>query len=170
MKTLTHIIHKPGMSITGRILERHAVRAICMRGAQILMVFSASLGDYKFPGGGVQADEQPEVALQREVLEECGARLLEIQRPFGQIIEYDTALEPDYDVFRMISAYYICQIEQHFGLQSLDEYEYEAGFTPVWIDLDEVIQANTDLLEQGRAPRWTQRELFVLNQLAHGIS
>ena len=43
---------------------REAVRAIILKGEQVLMVYSPVNGDYKFPGGGVQDGEDHQVALE----------------------------------------------------------------------------------------------------------
>lgn len=49
----------------------------------------------------------------------------------------------------------------------MDEYEEKLGFEPVWIDIDSAIEANKAIINTKtyNAPRWTQRELFVLELL-----
>ena len=34
--------------------SNEAVRAVILRGLELLMVYSSNVGDYKFPGGGVK--------------------------------------------------------------------------------------------------------------------
>jgi len=64
----------------------------------------------------------------------------------------------------MASRYYICGVDPVLRDQILDDYEEKLGFKPVWIDIDSAIEANKTVIEikKHNAPRWTQRELFVL--------
>jgi 8-oxo-dGTP pyrophosphatase MutT (NUDIX family) len=73
MKILTEIHCTDGVNIHGRATLRTAVRAVIFRGRDLLMVYSSNVGDYKFPGGGVDAGETHQQTLARELLEECGA-------------------------------------------------------------------------------------------------
>jgi hypothetical protein len=84
--------------------------------------------------------------LARELLEECGATLLNMDSALGAVIEHDFAEEKDYDIFTMTSYYYLCQIGDGFGQQKLDGYEQELGFMPVWIDIEKAISINRSLL------------------------
>ncbi|WP_230500347.1 NUDIX hydrolase [Sutcliffiella rhizosphaerae] len=56
---------------TNKIIYREAVRAVIIQNDKILMVQS-NIGDYKFPGGGVEINESHEEAIMREVAEETG--------------------------------------------------------------------------------------------------
>jgi len=167
MELLKEIIRHPGMSTTGKTTQREAVRGVIARGTELLLLYSSQLGDYKFPGGGVKQGETHAQALTREIHEECGALVTSIGQPFGKIIEYDLPMEREYDVFRMTSFYYWCQIEPSLVEQRLDAYEKELGFQPVWIEIDEAIRINAHLLRtQNRAEyRWLARETFVLEQI-----
>ncbi len=171
MQLLTQIFHKPDLSLNGKTVTRDAVRAIVLHGDQVLMVYSRLNGDYKFPGGGVKRDEAHATALQREVLEECGARLITILGEFGRVEEYDLAQEDEFDLFRMNSYYYLCEVEDGFGAQNLDDYEHEYGFTPEWVSLEHAIAVNSALLENlpTNIQRWVRRELFVLEQIQERI-
>ncbi len=166
MQLLTQIFHKPNLSLSGKTVTRKAVRAIILRGDQVLMVVNTN-GDYKFPGGGVKRDESHATALTREVLEECGARLIRLVADFGRVEEYDLALEDEFDLFRMDSYYYLCEVEDDFGAQNLDDYEHQYGFTPEWVSLEHAIAVNRALLENPppNIQRWVRRELFVLETI-----
>ncbi len=168
MKTLTEIIHQPGLRIDdGRMMAREAVRGIILRGGNILMIYSTTMDVYAFPGGGVQPDETYEDTLIREVREECGARVTSIQGAFGRVIEYFTPREPEYDVFRMDSLYYRCRVEDALGQQTLEPYEADLGLTPLWVNIDAAIETNRAVMADDArwTPRWTVRELFVLEQV-----
>jgi 8-oxo-dGTP pyrophosphatase MutT (NUDIX family) len=141
------------------------VRAVILRGRDLLMVYSSAVGDYKFPGGGVDDGESHEQALSREIREECGARLLEFGESLGAVIEYKIPVEADYDVFKMTSHYYLCRVDDGFGAQKLDEYEKDLGFKPLWVNIDEAISTNQSLPNSDKIPEWLKRELFVLNYI-----
>jgi 8-oxo-dGTP diphosphatase len=167
MKLLKEVLHNEAVHINGRTVSREAVRGIIMDGRKLLMVYSEKNGDYKFPGGGIEHGESHETALKREVAEEIGKQIVDIIKPFGKVIEYDLPLEKDFDVFKMTSYYYWCQVGTDEGKQNLDQYEKELGFLPVWIEIDTAINNNMSLLEghQKHLPRWVKRELQVLEQI-----
>ncbi|MBW6474991.1 MAG: NUDIX domain-containing protein [Anaerolineaceae bacterium] len=167
MQLLTQIFHKSDLSLSGKTVTREAVRAIILHGDQVLMVYSRLNGDYKFPGGGVEREEAHATALKREVLEECGAHLITILGEFGMVEEYDLAQEDEFDLFRMNSYYYLCEVEEVFGAQNLDDCELDYGFTPEWVSIEHAIAVNRALLENPppNIQRWVRRELFVLEQL-----
>jgi 8-oxo-dGTP pyrophosphatase MutT (NUDIX family) len=165
MPILTEIHRCEGVNIHGRTIHRTAVRAVIQRGRNLLMIYSAAVGDYKFPGGGVDQGESHEQALSREVQEECGMSLTSVGDEIGSVVEYNLPVEKEYDAFCMISHYYQCGVLDGCGAQNLDGYEKELGFTPVWIDIDQVIQANELLLRLDVPPEWLKREIFVLKYL-----
>jgi 8-oxo-dGTP diphosphatase len=165
MNTLTEIHRSKGINIHGRTVHRTAVRAVTLRGRDLLMVFSSAVGDYKFPGGGVDGGESHEQALSREISEECGAVLIKFGENLGSVIEYDIPMEAEYDVFKMTSHYYFCQVSDGFGTQKLDGYEKGLGFKPVWVDIDRAISTNRSLLNSYKIPEWLRREIFVLEHI-----
>jgi len=154
------------------MIRRTAVRGIILDGRKLLMVYSPVNGDYKFPGGGVDEGETDPQALAREIQEECGAQVASIGAAFGMMIEYDIPVEPDFDVFKMDSHYYFCQVTPGSGAQKLDDYEQELGFQPVWIDIDEAIRTNQAVLESvpRRSPEWTRRDTYVLQRIRQQLN
>jgi 8-oxo-dGTP pyrophosphatase MutT (NUDIX family) len=133
------------------------------------MIHSVAVGDYKFPGGGVQEGESHEQALAREVEEESGAQLASFDECVGAVIEYDSPVETHYDVFKMTSHYYLCQVRAGFGVQKLDDYEKDLGFTPEWISIDAAIIKNRSLLGSEVSPKWLKREIFVLEYIKDNL-
>jgi len=169
MPILTEIHRSEGINIHGKTIHRTAVRAVTLRGTNILMIYSSMVGDYKFPGGGVNEGESHEQALRREVQEECGMSLAKVGREIGSVVEYNLPMEKDYDAFRMISHYYQCDVLNDIGLQKLEGYEKDLGFVPVWIDIDQAIETNRLLLDSEYPPEWLQRETFVLQYLKQNL-
>lgn len=165
MNILAEIHRAEGINIHGKTIHRSAVRAVICRGRELLMVYSANVGDYKFPGGGVGAGESHAQALEREVLEECGAALARMGEEIGAVIEYNLPVEADFDVFKMTSQYYFCEVVDGFGLQKLDDYEKNLGFKPQWVDVGEAIRINKVLMNSNNRPEWLRREIFVLEHL-----
>lgn len=169
MKTLTEIYRADGINIHGRAILRTAVRAVILRKRDLLMVYSSNVGDYKFPGGGLDEGETHRQALARELLEECGASLFSADEELGAVIEYNFTKVEGFDFFKMTSHYYLCQVEDNFGPQKLDKYEKDLGFIPVWVDIDEAISANLSLLGLNTSPEWLPREIFVLEYIKNLI-
>jgi len=165
MKLLNEIVRKQGINFNGKTIYREAVRGVIIKDRALLMVHSPQEGDYKFPGGGVDLGETYETALVREISEECGATVLSINDELGKVVEFDIPIEEDYDVFKMVSFYYICEVDPNFGEQSLDQYEINLGFTPIWIDIDKALSTNRMLVNSNNYPRWTPREIFVLEYI-----
>ena len=164
MQILTEIFRDPDVDIHGQTDHRAAVRAVVMREGKLLMVYSPVNGDYKFPGGGVDESENHEVALKREIAEECGMNLMHIIKGIGCIVEYAIPMKTGFDVFKMISSYYLCEVDVVIGTQHLDAYEEDLGFQPAWVDIDTAIQTNKAILknETKKPPEWTAREVFIL--------
>ena len=171
MKLITQIFHKPDLTLNAKTVTRNAVRAIVLRDEQVLMVHSLTNGDYKFPGGGVEDGEEHITTLERELMEECGAQLRAVLGEFGRVEEYDRATEEDFELFCMHSYYYLCEVEDGFGVQKLDDYESEYGFTPEWVLVEHAITVNRALVDNPppNIQRWVRRELFVLEKIKKSL-
>lgn len=164
MELLKEIVRNQDINFAGKTIYREAVRGIIINGKKLLLIYSSKDGDYKFPGGGVELGETYQETLIREVKEESGATVTEILKDFGKVLEYDKPSEVEYEVFRMTSYYYICGIDTLLGEQSLDKYEKDLGFKPIWVDIDDAIANNKSILSssQKEIPRWTFRETYIL--------
>lgn len=99
------------------------------------------------------------------------AHLTRIIAEFGRVEEYDLAQEDEIDLFRMNSYDYLCEVEDNFGAQNLDDYENEYGFTPEWVTLEHAIAVNRSLLENPppNIQPWVRRELFVLEKIQERV-
>lgn len=165
MPILTTLHRADGVNIHGKTVQRTAVRGVIRRGQNLLLVHSSVVGDYKFPGGGVDKGETYAQAVCREVLEECGATVTRVGDEIGAVIEYAIAKEEEFDTFKMTSHYYPCDVEDGFGVQSLLGYEIDLGFQPVWISIEAALHQNKTLLNSPNAPEWLRREVFMLEYL-----
>jgi len=156
-----------GLNLAGKTISRAAVRAVILDGDQILLVYSPVNHDYKFPGGGVEEDENHVEALSREIREECGLILEKVQGEFGLVVEYSKPREEGFDVFKHLSHYYLCSVQSRFMGQKLDRYEWELGFRPKWVPLLDALERNRSVLKGhfGEPPRWTRRDTYVLRKL-----
>lgn len=161
------IFHKKDLNLSGRTITREAVRGIIFDQDKLFMILSKKNGDYKFPGGGVKKGEDFQKALVREIMEESGVENVTIAEAFGAVIEYDLPKEIDYDLFKMTSYYFHCNVGAALGKQQLDPYEQDLGFTACWISIEEAFKTNRKLLQEKfpELPRWVRRETFVLEKL-----
>lgn len=133
MKVLD-VIDLQDYSLDYKVDERFASRAIIFKGNNLMMVHS-NLGEYKFPGGGIEYGESPIDALIREVREETGLMVFRDSiKEYGEIIEKRKSSIFDNTIFVHHSYYYICNVEDSINSQLLDEYEKEEGFRLVEIE------------------------------------
>ena len=153
------------------IILRNAVRAVIADKNKILMVFLGKTKEYKFPGGGMENNETIEEALNREVLEEIGHKINKIGEKIGTITEYSIAKEGNNNIFKMVSEYYTVKIDKNKTEQSLDEYEKELKFKPIWIETETAYKINKSLIENKHdLTPWIKRETRVLEILKDMIN
>jgi ADP-ribose pyrophosphatase YjhB (NUDIX family) len=169
------------MDTAARRIERVAVRAVALRGDEVLLLRGAA-GDYRFPGGGVDPGETLEESLRRELLEECGADLVVVGEPFVTVVDERPAREPGC-VFRHVSHYVRVEVADGFVDVDHDTRESTLGLQAGWFPLRAAVDAN-EALRDGRrgeevvvredtatdpdALAWIERETHVLERLAAG--
>ena len=162
---LLTLVHDPGVDAllgTGRVLERNAVKAVALRGRDLL-VLRADSGAVKLPGGGAEPGESVADTLRRELAEECAVPLLEVGEELVSTVQLARPQEPDYDVFRMTSRHFLCAVGEPEGEPRLEDYEQRLGLEPAWLDVTEAADACAAALRSGDAVhRWLERELAVL--------
>ena len=173
MKLLKEIFCEPGLNLQGMTIFREAVRGIICHQGKFLLIHSQVSGDYKFPGGGVNLSETFFETLTREVREECGAYVSEVVSDFGKVIEFDTPCDEDFDLFKMVSYYYVCRVDTNKPLMplNLDDYEKKLQMHPEWIDIHTALETNQEILASGRRlkPRWMKREVYVMSLIQEMI-
>lgn len=149
----------------GRRETRTAARGIAVRDGKFLVVTGRN-GAFRFPGGGVEKGESLADAMCREVQEESGYRVRrDSAKEYAVVRERRRGLIAD--ILEMDSFYFLCEVEEDAGAQSLDAGEVEEGLRPVWVDLEEALAVNRRLLENadGRTNPRITREIKVMERL-----
>ena len=147
------------------IIAREAVRAVALNSDGQLVMIQSRMGDYSFPGGGIDDGESHLDALKREALEEAGIIIKEDVKLLGVVEEQRKSLEVEDAYFAMKSTYYLCYV-LGYTTPKLEEYEKEWGFTPVEINADEAYKKNLDLLQNHeQCPPWVKRDTLALKWL-----
>lgn len=147
------------------IIYRDSVRGIILKGSKILLVYSETNDEYKFPGGGANDGEMKKETLKREVLEEVGKEVGSVNESLGYIDQIYNDIYDDKKYFYLRSYYYFCEVYDENHGQRLDNYEQELKFVPRWVTIDEAIETNQRCFDKGSKYHWTERELFVLKLL-----
>lgn len=149
----------------GRVFVRNSARSIIIRGGKVAMVRSRLYDYYKFPGGGIEAGEEPQTAMVRETREEAGLRVLpQSVKPYGLVHRISKSDHPDADIFQQDNFYYLCDAEESEG-QQLDAYEAEEGFHLTWVAPEAAIEVNRFHHHGGTAQTMLEREARVLELL-----
>lgn len=126
-----------------KVFRRPSARAIIFKGDKIALVYAVNEKYYKFPGGGIHDDEDKKQALIREVREESGLNVIpESIKEFGSVLRRQKSDRDEDTIFEQENYYYLCETEGVAASQNLDDYEKEAGFELVYVDIDEAIKVN----------------------------
>jgi len=158
------------LEIDGRKLDseeikvRKAARAVIFLDDRLLMIRSNRYGDYKFPGGGVEKEENLTVALVREVREEAGCDIVGNVVELGFFRELRPTLENPNVVFENRSYYFLTSIGKKRHRPCFDDYEKEHDYACVSVDLHEALETNKRLIGTKSIP-WVRREVIVLEYL-----
>ena len=101
---------------------------------KIAILNKANKNEYKLIGGGIEQDEDPKLAFEREVLEESGCEI-EIKECLGTIEELKS-----HDNFKQISYVFVGNViqdtkETHFTQKEIDE-----GSKLLWMDIDDAMK------------------------------
>lgn len=150
--------------ISEPVIIRPSVRAIIRKEGLIAMIYSTLYGYYKFPGGGIERDEDHLKTLCREVTEESG--LIVIERtviPYGYVHRIEKSeIE---GTFIQDNYYYFCDVENRVVDQCLDDYEAKEGFVLKWVDPVFAIDTNLKCQSLAKNKNMLIREAKVLTYL-----
>lgn len=152
----------------GKVSSRSAVRGLIRRGDAYAMIHSAKYGEYKFPGGGVEAAEQLMDTLLREVEEETGLLVKPDSVEYlGRVEERREGLYDD--ILAMDSHYCFCENEESGGSLCLDDYEKEYGYELEFVTLEAAIAHNEQIIDTNDIP-WIVRDTKMMKWLLkHGF-
>ena len=95
--------------IKDKVYQRDSSRAIIIKDGRVAMVHSLKYDYYKFPGGGIEADESAIEALIRETREEAGLLINPSAiKEYGLVHRIDKLKEGG--TFIQVNYYYLCDI------------------------------------------------------------
>jgi 8-oxo-dGTP pyrophosphatase MutT (NUDIX family) len=160
-------IHLGVRADTDGVIRRRAVKAVIDLDGRLLLLRSATGGDYKFPGGGAEDGEDDVAALTRELDEECGRDVLAVGPLVLRVLEEHPAREDPQRRFEMESRYYDCTVSGVRRTPALSQNERREGLHEVLVPWREAIETNRAVLARDREHLpWVDRELQVLEFLA----
>ncbi|GAA5131365.1 NUDIX hydrolase [Thalassotalea piscium] len=145
---------------------REATRAIVLNGENILLLYTKRYHDYSLPGGGIDDGEDNITGLIRELREETGAQNVTNVEAFGCYEEYRNWYKEGYDVVRMLSYCYTCEIDQELLAPQFEPHEVNNGMQALWMNIHEAIRHN-ELVMQGSEKKGLsiERETFLLKRI-----
>lgn len=112
---------------------RKAARALILHEDKIAMLNAVKLHLHKLPGGGIEKAEFVVEGLNREILEETGCKITNIQE-LGIVVEYRDAIE-----MLQVSYVFTGNVLDKAGTPNFTEKEKGEGFQLVWLSAEEAI-------------------------------
>ena len=147
-------------------IVRDAARSIIINEGKIALVHSLKYDYYKFPGGGIEAEEDKLEALKRETVEEAGLVIKpETVREFGYVHRIQKGFSENDGYFKQDNFYYLCEVEKGTTDQALDAYEADESFTLEYVDPRVAIRANRQKDHGPKDKNMIEREARVLEIL-----
>jgi 8-oxo-dGTP pyrophosphatase MutT (NUDIX family) len=173
LKTAFHPdVSSTDISLTSglRLIERHAARAIVIKGDDILLLFTQRYHDYSLPGGGIDDGEDEVAGLIRELQEETGAQGIRNVKAFARYDEYRPWYKDNADIIYMISYCYECEIDDELGDTAFESHEVNNGMTPMWVNIHDAIAHNEDVMANSDKKGLSiERETFLLKQIVEKL-
>jgi len=114
---------------------REAVRAVVIDDQNhVALLHVANEQYYKIPGGGIEGNENHELALQRESLEEIGSEV-EVIGEIGSIVEWRKFCK-----LKQTSYCYFAKLRGEKGKPHFTEKELSQGFEQIWLPYEEALE------------------------------
>ena len=127
-----------------KVFRRPSARGIIFEGDKIALVYSNKEKYYKFPGGGIQQNEDRIGALCREVKEEVGLTVIPSSvEECGSVLRRQRSSHTPDTIFEQENFCYFCRVEAERAAQKLDAYEKNAEFVLRFVSLEEAIECNS---------------------------
>jgi 8-oxo-dGTP pyrophosphatase MutT (NUDIX family) len=161
---LLFVIDTKDYDIHGKKFIRPSVRSIIIKENKVAMVYSKKYDYYKFPGGGIETNENQKEALIRETFEETGLIIIPSSiQDYGYVHRIQKGEKEA--VFIQDNYYYLCDVQSTVGLQQLDDYEAEENFTLVYVTPTIAIKTNREKPHGPKDQIMLEREARVLEML-----
>ena len=152
-------------STTTKVYEKYNIRGIVCVDGKFVMQRSKD-GEYKIPGGGVEAEENHAEALARELREEAGVVLLEgSMQELGEITEIRRDIFNEDTKYICHSLFYYCEVTEERVPIALTASEIKKGYQPVWVTPEEIYKTNIEL---GTDP-WIKRDTAFIKMWIDGM-
>ena len=157
---------KKDYSACTHTFTRNSARSIIIRSGKVAMVHSLKYDYYKFPGGGIEGQENPIDAMIRETREEAGLRVIPgTVKEYGIVHRIQKSDKDDTECFVQDNYYYLCEAEDESIAQDLDEYEAKESYKPEFVTPATAIEKNRNVQESPYNKMMFEREVRVLELL-----
>lgn len=148
---------------TNEVYEKYSVRAVIMREGKLAMQCDGT-GEYKLPGGGMEAGESRMQTLIREVKEETGLHVIEeTVTELGEMIEIHRDIFEPAKKYICHSLFYYCKVVD--GLQDMPHLtasERAKGYELKWATPQEICARNS----ANQRDSWIIRDTAFVRMLA----
>ena len=149
-----------------RSFVRNSARSIIIRNGQVAMVHSLKYDYYKFPGGGIEAGENPLEAMIRETREEAGLTVIpDSVKEYGLVHRIQKSDSDPAECFVQDNYYYLCDAQDETVSQDLDSYESGEGYRLEFMDPQSAIQRNRNVKSSPYNGLMFEREARILEML-----
>ena len=145
---------------------RNSARSIIIVDKKIAMIHSLKFDYYKFPGGGIEKDEDPVKAMIRETREEAGLVVkAETIIEYGYVHRIQRSNMNPSECFIQDNYYYLCDVEKERVPQCLDNYEADETYTLEFVEPEIAIIKNRNIINSPYDPVMFEREAKVIEML-----
>ena len=145
---------------------RNSARSIIIRDCKIAMIHSLKYDYYKFPGGGIENEENPVEAMIRETQEEAGLIVIpESVREYGFVHRIQKSDTDPTECFVQDNCYFLCDAMDRLTSQKLDDYEAKESYQLEFISPSIAIKKNRSVKESPYNQMMFEREARVLEML-----
>ena len=110
---------------------------------EICVIKSEKYGYMQIPGGGIDDEETITDALRREIQEETGFLVMDIE-PIGYVVENREDIQNHHDWNKAISYVFSASLGKEVGTNYTED-ENADDFRPIWMTLDQFISEKEEL-------------------------
>jgi len=109
------------------------VRAVAVEDGKILLCKNLIKGHYFLPGGHIEHNELPEIALERELIEEIGRKIKKVK----QVAEIKNSYECNGETINEVFYVYLVILDDYVNIKSKEDHlEFD------WVLIDELKKIN----------------------------